>query len=355
MVKIIKKIIKLIFLILVIVIIGVGCFFLYSTITDYKPKETESVDIFGKGKNIDSVTVFSLLSWNIGYGALGKEMDFFYDGGKTVIPPENKYHEYLAGIKNTLSGIDTIPFILLQEVDINSKRTSYDNQLESFALSLPTYSYSFARNYDVKYIPFPLGDPMGKVVSGIASFSCYKPVEATRYAFSGNFSWPKSLFFLDRCFLLSRYKLNNNKDLVIINTHNSAFDNENELKPKELALIKSKAIEEYSKGNYVIIGGDWNQNPPKYDSAMIIGGSGRSIPPSIDENLMPPDWQWIFQESFPTNRDVDKSYIKGSTKTSIIDFFLLSPNLEALFYKTIDLEFENSDHQPIFIKIKLKA
>ena len=29
-------------------------------------------------------SVFSVISWNIGYGGLGKESDFFYDGGEQV-------------------------------------------------------------------------------------------------------------------------------------------------------------------------------------------------------------------------------------------------------------------------------
>jgi hypothetical protein len=260
----------------------------------------------------------------------------------------------MVGIKNTISKFDSIDFFLIQEVDIEAKRSYYENQLDTFAKIFPEYAYSFAKNYDVKYIPFPIGNPLGKVVSGLVSFSVYKPIEAARYAFFTNFSWPKSLYFLDRCFLLSKYRLNNDKELIIINTHNSAFDASNELKPKELALIKKKAIEEYSKGNYVIIGGDWNQNPPRYDSTLIIGNTGSNIPPSIGEELLPENWQWVYQPSLPSNRDVSKSYSKGNSKTTIIDFFLLSPNIEVLSNKTIDAGFENADHQPIYLKVKLK-
>ena len=354
MLKLLKKIIKFILYLLVLIIIGIGSLFLYGTLTDYKPKAIENIAIKGKGNNIDTNSVFSFISWNIGYAALGKEMDFFYDGGTTVKPPKEKYMKYMIGINTTISMLDSIDFFLLQEVDMEAKRSYYENQLNTLATHLTNDAYCFAKNYDVKYIPFPIGNPLGKVVSGLANYSKYKPIEATRYAFSSNFSWPKSIYFLDRCFLLNRYKLKNNKEIIIINTHNSAFDANNELKPKELALIKTKAMEEYNKGNYVIVGGDWNQNPPRFDSTLIIGDASRSIFPSIDEKLLPNDWQWVYQPTLSSNRDVDKSYSKGNTKTTIIDFFLLSPNLEVLTNKTLDLGFENSDHQPIYLKVKLK-
>ena len=55
----------------------------------------------------------------------------------------------------------------------------------------------------------------------------------------------------------------------------------------------------------------------------------------------------------PTNRDVDMSYQKGKTKTTIIDFFVVSPNITVESVKTIETGFENADHQPVIMKIKI--
>jgi endonuclease/exonuclease/phosphatase family metal-dependent hydrolase len=351
----IKGILRIILYFFLFIIIGIAGFFLFATITDYKPKDTEILQLEGRGRYIDTARTFTFLSWNIGYAALGKEMDFFYDGGTTVRPPDNLFEKYFDGIKKTIVSLDTIDFYLFQELDINANRSYNKNQLTAIAKLLPYCTYSFALNYNVKYIPFPLGNPMGKVKSGLTSFSIYKPANTVRYAFDANFSWPKSIFFLDRCFLLNRYELDRNEELVVINVHNSAFDTENKLKSKEIDLIKKIILEEYNKGNFVIIGGDWNQNPPGFDSSVIKGYTARNIAPSINENILPQGWQWVFQSSVPTNRDVDKAYNNGTTKTSIIDFFLLSPNIELLENKTIDNGFEYSDHQPVYIKIRLNC
>ena len=46
--------------------------------------------------------------------------------------------------------------------------------------------------------------------------------------------------------------------------------------------------------------------------------------------------------------------IRATTTTTVIDFFLLSPNVETASVKCINLEFKNSDHNPVIITAKLK-
>jgi len=45
--------------------------------------------------------------------------------------------------------------------------------------------------------------------------------------------------------------------------------------------------------------------------------------------------------------------VKGVNGTTTIDYFIVSPNIKVLQTKTIDLNFENSDHNPVFIKLCL--
>jgi endonuclease/exonuclease/phosphatase family metal-dependent hydrolase len=207
---------------------------------------------------------------------------------------------------------------------------------------------------------------MGKVNSGILSFSAFETSENTRYAFPTSYSWPVNLFQLDRCFLLSRVPLANGKELVLINTHNEAFDDGSQ-RIKQLAMLKNMMFDEYGKGNFVIVGGDWNQNPVGFGDLGIWGiedlGIGgflnsdvrRTIEPAIDSDFLPEGWQWVFDPSVPTNRDVNAPYEKGKTKTTIIDFFVVSPNVEVLEIRTEDLGFEWCDHQPVRTKFRLES
>jgi len=93
------------------------------------------------------------------------------------------------------------------------------------------------------------------------TFSDFLPTEAIRYAYPLIADWPDKLFLLDRCFLLNRYPLEKGNELVIINTHNSAYVYDSILRIEELQILKKIMLDEFGKGNYVIAGGDWNQKP----------------------------------------------------------------------------------------------
>jgi len=105
-----------------------------------------------------------------------------------------------------------------------------------------------------------------------------------------------------------------------------------------------------------MIGGDWNLNPPDFDVTQFKNGDLPSFNSvgSIESELLPATWTWAYDKNTPTNRQVDQPYQKGVTPTTILDYFLLSPNIELLEIKTIDLHFEHSDHNPVKIVIRLK-
>jgi len=196
-------------------------------------------------------------------------------------------------------------------------------------------------------VPVPLRLPMGNVKSGLLSLSAYNTIENSCQAFSTGYDWPLRIFQFDRCFLLSRLAIPGGKELVLIHTHNEAFDDGSQRK-QQRAELKMLMIREYDKGNYVIAGGDWNQNPVGFSMERFSNYDVRRIiEPEIEEDFMPEGWQWAFDPDIPTNRDVNQLYVKGKTATTIIDFFVVSPNISVLEIKTDDLNFEWADHQPV--------
>ena len=57
------------------------------TVTEYQPADVEKVDAFGRTeKQLHAGDTVDIVSWNIGFGALGDNADFFMDGGKMVKP-----------------------------------------------------------------------------------------------------------------------------------------------------------------------------------------------------------------------------------------------------------------------------
>jgi len=337
---------------------------LHGTFTDYKPEEKTVLTPLSKSElaTVDEDTL-SFMIWNVGYAGLGASSDFFFqgggffiDGGKMIRPPQESVE------KNIEAGqrfIRTNPadFYLFQELDINSKRSYFINQFQAFQDQLPDYEAQFGKNLEVARIPAPILQPWsayGKATSGLGTFSKYQSQESTRFQLPGKLGWPNRLFLLDRCVLSSRYALADGKDLVVMNIHNDAYDKNGDLKGQQLDYVKDLAKAEYEKGNYVVLGGDWNMCPPYFKvDGFMKGGMDKRKQYNIPDDLFTEGWNWIYDPTEPTNRKTDEKYVAGKTFVTIIDFYLLSPNLKAVQVKTVDQAFEFSDHQPVYLKVAL--
>ncbi len=343
----------LLYTVLLAAILLIG-FIAYINFTDYSPK-AESLVFENNTKHktlLSDSSTFSILSWNLGYCGLNKEMDFFYSGGKQVYPKRKVVLTNIRGVKSELKKIPTSDFMLFQEVDRASTRSYFTNQVDTLCAFFKTYNCTFGQNYKVSYVPIPLNKPMGRVNSGILTISKYIPNKSVRHSYIGNFAWPKSLFMLDRCFLVNRYSVDNGKELVLINTHNSAYD-DGGLRIAQMQQIRKFVVNEYKRGNYVVVGGDWNQCAPGFKEHFDKDKMDYTSKLDIPYNLMPSDWTWFYDNRQPTNRRNKIAYKKGICLTTVIDFFLLSPNVKALSIKNISNGFNYSDHQPVRARIQL--
>jgi endonuclease/exonuclease/phosphatase family metal-dependent hydrolase len=326
-------------------------FLLISTIIEFRPPEQKLIASPATTDTLSDTTIFSALIWNIGYAGLGANMDFFYDGGKEVRDTRENVSRNLNAIASFLGSNDTIDFILLQEIDLASKRSYRMNQAAEIGLVLGRIPDFIGINYKVQFVPVPPRAPMGKVKSGVITFSDYKPVEVKRYSYPGSFSWPSRTFNLKRCFLVCRYSVAGGKEFILVNTHNSAFD-DGSMRALEIKALAGFVTKEYEKGNFVLIGGDWNQCPsgfiPRYEQPFD----------TIDVKYLPtdylPGWKQIYPTDGPTNRRVLAPYDKSITLTTVIDFYIASPNIDILSLRRVDLDFANSDHQPVLISFCLR-
>ena len=345
-----KKVLKVLLWILSIFVVAVIAFFGFYTAVDFKPDKVIELKVTSNEKSIDKEEL-TLMTWNLGYMGMGKEIDFFMDGGTQSNPKKGNVERNLKGILNFIS-THNVDFYLFQEVDKDSKRSYHIDESSEIAKTLNDYSYSFATNYKNPYVPVPLSDPMGKVFSGLFTLGKYTPSSATRYSLPGEYGWPVKLVQLDRCIQEWRlpYK---GKELIIINTHNSAFD-DGSLRKTQMEFLKEKLLNEYKNGNYVIIGGDWNMVPPGV--SLNNFKSEQKIPSWVIEITKEwPDkgWKWNYDLNNPSIRTADIPYTPGKNYTTIIDSFLTSPNIEVESIKGYNLNFVYSDHNPVMIKVKL--
>jgi hypothetical protein len=128
--KILKTILKALLIVIAVVAVGFIGLIVYAIVSDYKPDEQELIVLSDKPSLLDDSLSYNLLTWNIGYAGLDKEMDFFYDGGTKVITPESICMENISGIEDFLLRNDTIDFIYIQEIDKDSKRSYNVDQFQ---------------------------------------------------------------------------------------------------------------------------------------------------------------------------------------------------------------------------------
>ncbi len=345
-----KKVLKIIGFICLLIIVFVGAILLFLTIREYRPAAQESVvvDRVTKETSYSGSTV-SVLSFNTGYAGLGDNADFFMDGGKGVrSTSEERMMENLNEIAALLGKAD---FSLFQEVDQNSKRTYHFDQTKFYeGVNL---SGAYALNYSCPYVPYPL-PTIGQVNSGIMTLSSYNMAEAERISLPSPFSWPVSTANLKRCLLITRVPIEGSKkELVLVNLHLEAYD-DGEGKVAQTEMLLSILQEEYEKGNYVIAGGDFNQSFPDCLDAYPIRDASLWTPGVLGS--LPEDWQYAYDVSEPTCRLLNQPYDANSPETQyyVIDGFIVSPNVEITKIETINLKFQASDHNPVYLEATLK-
>ncbi len=327
-------------------------FILYAETTAFRPEQYASLYKNEQPDSLRKGAVFSIMTWNLGYAGLGDDMDFFFDGGRQVRTTYDRTLANLEAIRSYIGSRDDIHFFFFQEADKHSKRSYRIHLPDSLKKTLMDFTHGFALNYRVGYVPVPLYAPMGKVASGLATASRWQPSEMKRVSLPGNYPWPERLFNLKRCILVSRHPVSNGKDLVLINTHNSAFD-DGDLRQLQMEYMRELMLEEYEKGHYVIAGGDFNQCPPDFVPKFEYNLFDTTDLMYLSEDLLP-GWHIVYDQSTPTNRRLLEPYDASSTKTTLIDFFIASPNIDPIGVEGVHLGFIHSDHNPVAATFKLQ-
>ncbi len=347
------KYLKWLLLFILLPLLIVVLFLLYSVVTDYRPAEVEdSISLIRNGKVLNISKPLEITTYNIGYAGLDKGQNFFMDGGTSSRSlSKEKTTENLNAIMTFLKAKKSDVY-LLQEVDRWADRSYEIDEIDKVTNALLGYNASFAYNYRANWVPVPLLKPMGTVKSGILTLSKADYESSIRYTLPGDEPIPKRYFDLKRCVMQNTYQLSNGKQLILINIHLSAFDKGGEIRAKQIDWLSKHLQGLYKKeDNYVVVGGDWNHILSEKLESKIIGKMPSWVAILPSTILKETGFKMIFDENVNTVRSLQKSYVEGESFETIIDGFLVSPNVKVLEIKGTKLGYENSDHQPVTIKI----
>jgi endonuclease/exonuclease/phosphatase family metal-dependent hydrolase len=328
------------------------------TVTEFKPQDVEAMEIDGScSETVSEGDSLTILTWNLGYGALGETADFFMDGGSHVLTATaEEVEENLTNCIETVASVNP-DVIFFQEVDTDSKRSHEIDEAQLLEEHLSGYRTTFAFNYKSLYVPYPL-PTIGKVNGGIMTFCSYETDSSERIQLPCPFSYPVRLCNLKRCLLVTRVPVEgSDKELVLVNLHLEAYDN-GEGKAAQTEMLNEILQTEVEKGNYVIAGGDFNQTFSGVDISMYpvldddLWAAGLIDEEDFDESL-----QFVMDNSTPTCRSLDQPYA-GSDKENfqyyMIDGFIVSSNLNVESIETMDTGFESTDHNPVVMTVTLQ-
>lgn len=354
-----KRIIRVILIVLGILILVVGGYLVY-LITDYHrlepdlPLETENQQEGAVPVN----TTLKAVSYNIGFGAYIPDYTFFMDGGKeSWARSEELCRETVQGAGGYVSSLDA-DIILFQEVDLDSTRSYHIDQYELLQEIFPKYASTFAVNYDSGFLFYPLTEPHGKSYAGITTFSRYEIESAVRRKLAIDESIPNKFFDLDRCYSVSRIPTDNGKYLCVFNVHLTAYGGDESIRTGQFMMLCEEMASEYEAGNYVICGGDFNQDVTG-DSVTWFNGADAysSWAQPLQLQYLPEEFQ-VCEETTaqrsPSVRDNDIPYTPGVSFVATVDGFIVSPNVEIVALDNLDVEFEYSDHNPVELEFILK-
>lgn len=323
------------------------------TLREYRPEKITPIPVPEEGQTLSRKDPFRLLTWNIGFAGFDRTMDFFMDGGRMVRPRSRKQvAENMKGIRKILDTRKADVYFL-QEVDLDSSRSYHINQHRYFekALRLPGL---FAWNYKCDFIPYPF-PPLGKMSSGLSTFTGMKLSSARRLSLPESFSWPVKTCNLKRCILETRIPLkDSSRELVLFNFHLEAYD-KGEGKLAQSRLLSKILFREYEKGNYVIAGGDFNQII-KGEEKYPLRKSKNWTPGFLEKESLPPHFSIAADDAFPTCRLLDRPYEGSDPKgrVYVLDGFLVSDNVEISGVSVVNTGFTYTDHQPVILEVRFR-
>lgn len=358
-----KKYLKMLLILAIVLLVGAIAYvayiyFSYSRIEDNQSLETSTVgsySYFQDDEALHSGRAYNILTYNIGYGSNDKDFSFFMDGGKSSLAASDEnVMSNICEIANVinLSGVD---FIMLQEVDLYGTRSYHVNELELLNQFLKGYYYNSAVCYDTKYLLYPIFEPYGANKSAQVTYSSHPITQAVRKSLPVSQGLEK-MFDYDRCYIKSRIPTANEKDLLLYNVHLSAYTDDVELKKSQIKTLLSDMEEEYKKGNYVICGGDFNQNI-KDDIEL---GNTPSWAGLFPKELLPEGFFFAHEKATAQSiehnscRNLDEPYNEDTTFTVTVDGFIVSKNIKVHYYNNTNWGYRFSDHDPVLMQFFLR-
>lgn len=210
----------------------------------------------------DTFSSVRVMTWNIRFGAA--RLPWFGDAcGDRVILSAEEVYSALQSIADQINKVKP-DILLLQEVDKNSKRSGYINQLQ-WLLDHTFFNYAVSGSqWKAQFIP---SDGLGRMDEENVIFSRWKISDARRTQLSLRKDQDGvTRYFYERCCMVTgRIEIPRINNLYAVNVHASAFASEN-TKQTHIRQFKAELDRINREGGWFVAGGDLNTLPPGSDT-----------------------------------------------------------------------------------------
>lgn len=339
--------------------------FVWLTTKHYADIESVEINCPVKSPQYSEDRPLKVLSWNIEFLA-GKNYVFFYEGtngsGKDEAPSSEDVQLNLQEVVRIIKD-ENPDFVLLQEVDVDAKRTGHQDQVKLLLQALnPLFPCSTSTYYwRAGFAPHP--HIMGSVGMKLATFSKFRIEKAQRLALG---EFPSN--FIDRQFRPKRALLDatiattSGAPLRILNTHLEAYSQGSDLMQFQVHRIREflESLDEQSTP--WLLGGDFN--------LLMPGRSLNDLSPTQRRYYREPSEFADLAERFhtiPSREDINGEQhemwythypndpeVKGPDRT--IDYLIYSTALSPRFYRVRSRDTQKiSDHLPLIAEFSFTA
>lgn len=180
-----EKWLKAALCVLLAILLIVGGYVAYVFIDYHRIGDMALTPSDGGAASVRTDTPYTVLSYNIGFGAYEDDYGFFMDGGtESRAWSEERLTKNLSEISAFLTE-QSPDFLLAQEVDIGSTRSYQVDERPYLTEALEDMSGVFCQNYDSPYLMYPLLRPHGASRSGLLTLSSAAITSAGRVELPG--------------------------------------------------------------------------------------------------------------------------------------------------------------------------
>lgn len=353
-------------LLLGLALLVVATYVAYIVLEYRRIPDGEALEIQGQGGGaLAPGGSYTALSYNIGFGAYNHAFSFFMDSGTmkdgTAVQGQHARAQsreiVLANTEGALAvaGAEAPDFLLLQEVDTKADRSFHVNQAEAFTAAFPGYASAYASNFHTPFLAYPFHEPIGATEAGLLTLSRFPVAAAQRRSYPVDESFPTKFFDLDRCFSLLRLPVEGGGELVLINSHMSAYDEGGRVREAQMEMLCRVLEEERAKGHWVLVGGDFNHAFAESISAFQSGQQQPDWVYPFPEEALPAGFSLVKAQNLTgvaTCRSTDIPYAEGVNYQAVLDGFIASENL-LVEAENLDTGYRYSDHNPVRLRFTL--